>query len=221
MQVKKRRIEFKLTDPSLEMKNVMTSHRGIIEIGLIVGLFCVPMAATCIQAAETKVPVTFSAGHETDPKDHGRPVVLIAAALNVKPEVFHKAFSGVTPARGRGPTGEEARRNKEALMKVLGPYKVTNERLDEVSNYYRYRPQKGELWPTTPAKAFALVEDGKIKKIVVTEPGAGYSSPPTITVKGFENVRFDGKLIFGTDLRKNGGVASVDLRPKDDPPSKR
>src|SRR5438874_10510075 len=88
------------------------------------------------RAAETKIPVTFSGGHETDPKDHGRPVVLIAAALNVKPEVFRKAFSGVTPARGRGPTGEEARRNKEALMKVLEPYKVTNDRIHEVSGYY-------------------------------------------------------------------------------------
>src|SRR5215218_9651255 len=96
---------------------------------------------TMARASETQLPVTFSGGHETDPKDHGRPVVLVAAALNVKPEIFRKAFSGVKPAHGRGPTGEEARRNKEALMKVLGPYKVTNDRLDEVSNYYRYRPQ--------------------------------------------------------------------------------
>jgi hypothetical protein len=89
-----------------------------------------------VHAAETKVPVTFSGGHETDPKDHGRPVVLVAAALEVKPEVFREAFSGVTPARGGKPSQEEARRNKAALMKVLKPHGVTNERLDEVSNYY-------------------------------------------------------------------------------------
>src|SRR5262249_26765874 len=73
-------------------------------------------------AAETKVPVTFSGGHEIGKNDFGRPVVLMAAALGVKPEVFREAFSGVTPARGRGPTGEEARKNKAALMKVLSPH---------------------------------------------------------------------------------------------------
>src|SRR5947207_14334859 len=104
----------------------------------------VTTAGTMAQAVETKIPVTFFGGHETDPQDHGRPVVLVAAALNVRPKVFRKAFSGVTPARGRGPTGEEARRNKEALMAVLGPYTVTNERLDEVSTYSRYRTAKGE-----------------------------------------------------------------------------
>src|SRR4051794_35543434 len=103
-------------------------------------VFWVTMIRATTEAAESKVPVTFSGGHETDPRDNGRPVVLIAAALEVKPEVFRKAFSGVTPARGRGPTDDEARRNKEALMKVLEPYKVTNEWLDDVSNYYRYRP---------------------------------------------------------------------------------
>src|SRR5581483_6178092 len=44
-------------------------------------------------------PVVFSAGHETDPRDGGRPVALIAAALGVKPEVFRAAFRGVTLAR--------------------------------------------------------------------------------------------------------------------------
>src|SRR5262245_48263063 len=126
------------------------------------------------RAEETRIPVTFSGGHEIGKKDYGRPITLIAAALNVKPDDFRKAFSGVTPAHGRGPTGDEARRNKEALMKVLGPLKVTNERLDEVSNYYRFRPQKNELWPTKPAEAYAVIEDGELKKVVVTKPGAGY-----------------------------------------------
>src|SRR6187402_2416876 len=135
----------------------------------------ITMTTTLARAAETKVPVAFSGGHDLGKNDYGRPCTLMAAALGVKPDEFRKAFSGVTPARGRGPTGGEARRNKEALMKVLAPHKVTNDRLDEVSNYYRYRPQEGELWPTKPAKAYALVEDGKIKKVVVTEPGSGYS----------------------------------------------
>jgi hypothetical protein len=164
-----------------------------------------------IQAAETKVPVTFTGGHEIGKNDYGRPCVLMAAALGVKPDEFRKAFSGVRPAHGRGPTREEAQRNKEALMKVLGPLKVTNERMDEVANYYRFRPQNGELWPTRPAKAHAIVEDGKIKKFVITDPGSGYSSPPKVSVKGFEKVPLEAKLKLVTDLKKNGGVESVEL----------
>ena len=193
------------------MKTIATTYRGLMCAIACLATLSVAMPATISNAAETKIPITLSGGHETDPKDHGRPVVLVAAGLGVKPEVFRKAFSGVTPARGRGPTGEEARRNKQALMKVLGPFKVTNERLDEVSNYYRYRPQEGEMWPTTPAKAYAVVEEGKIKKVVVTDPGSGYSSPPKATVKGFEKVRLEAKVKFVTDLKKNGGIESIEM----------
>src|SRR6476620_10797851 len=103
---------------------------------------------TVREAPTTRVPIVFSGGHETDPRDRGRPVILIASALGVPPEVFREAFSHVHPAPpGRGPTPEEARRNKDALLGALSKYGVTNERLDEVSNYYRYRRDHGELWP--------------------------------------------------------------------------
>jgi hypothetical protein len=163
------------------------------------------------RAEETKVPVTFSGGHELAKNDHGRPINLMAAGLGVKPDEFRKAFSGVTPARGRGPTGAEARRNKEALMKVLGPLKVTNERMDEVANYYRFRPQNGELWPTKPAEAYAIVDDGTVKKIVVTNPGMGYNTPPKAVVKGYEKIRLEAKIKFNKDLKKNGGVEAVEI----------
>lgn len=162
-------------------------------------------------AEPTKVPLVFSGGHETDPRDHGRPVVLVAAGLGVTPEVFREAFSGVTPARGRGPTGEEARKNKEALMRVLKPHGITNDRLDEVSNFYRYRREKGEMWPTSEAKGYALVENGKVTKVVVTEAGAGYSSAPDVTLQGQKGLRLKATLQFGKDLKKNGGIAAVEL----------
>ncbi len=63
-------------------------------------------------------PVQISGGHDIGKNDFGRPVALIAAALGVKPDVFREAFSGVTPARGRGPTGDEARKNKAALRSL-------------------------------------------------------------------------------------------------------
>jgi hypothetical protein len=176
------------------------------------------LVATNVNAAETKLPVTFTGGHELSRNDYGRPIALMAAGLGVKPEEFRKAFSGVTPARGRGPTGAEARRNKEALMKVLTPLKVTNERMDEVANYYRFRPQNGEMWPTKAAEAHAVIENGAIKKIVVTEPGSGYNSPPTATVKGFEKIRLEAKVKYDKNLKKNGGIAAVEV-VADKPPA--
>jgi hypothetical protein len=173
------------------------------------------------QAEEMKVPVTFSGGHEIGKSDYGRPCTLMAAALGVKPDEFRKAFSGVTPARGRGPTGDEARRNKQALMKVLSPLGVTNERMDEVANYYRFRPQNGELWPTKPAKADAIVNDGMITKIIVTDPGSGYCSPPKVSVKGFDNIHLEAKIKYDKDLKKNGGIESVEIATESKAAAKR
>src|SRR5436190_1124180 len=182
------------------------SRNLLMGLCVITGIGTLQRAS--VQAAEKEVPVTFSGGHEIGRNDFGRPVVLIAAALNVKPEVFREAFSGVTPAKGRGPTGDEARKNKQALMKVLAPHGVTNERMDEVANYYRFRPQDGQLWPTIPAKAEAIVENGKIKKIVVLEPGSGYCSQPMVEVKGFPDAKFTIELSLSKELTKNGGVKS-------------
>ena len=75
----------------------------------------VGLATGTVPAAEKQVPLAFSGGHQIGKNDFGRPVPLIAATLGVKPDEFRKAFSGVTPAKGGKPTGEEARRNKEAL----------------------------------------------------------------------------------------------------------
>ena len=181
--------------------------RATVCVALLFGLAM--MGCNAVQADEGQVSVTFIGGHDTDRKDGGRPVVLIAAALGVTPEVFREAFSGVTPSRDGPPSQEEARRNKDALLKVLAPHGITNDRLDEVSDYYRYRPGRDELWTHSPAKAHAVIVEGKIKEIVVTEAGAGYSTPPTVKVKGFDGVRFDVVLKFGKDLKTNGSIASI------------
>ncbi len=67
-------------------------------------------------------------------------------------------------------------------MKSLGTQGVSNDRLDEVSDYYRFQPQSGKIWTHKPAKAHALIVDGKIERIVVTDPGHGYCSAPKIVV---------------------------------------
>ena len=71
----------------------------------------------------THVPAIITDGYDTDPRDRGRPVILIAAALNVSDDVFRKAFSGVHPAGpGQRPTDAEARQNKRVLLDALTPY---------------------------------------------------------------------------------------------------
>lgn len=161
------------------------------------------------------VSVTISGGYETDPQDHGRPVVLIAAALGVPTEVFREAFSGVTPAElsSGGPTAEEAQSNKAALMKVLAPYGITNNRLDEVSNYYRYNGQQSKTWKIVPATATAIVTNGVVTGISITNPGSGYSSAPTITIKGPNGTTTAKAAVsYSKDFAKNGSISSITLK---------
>ncbi len=86
---------------------------------------------------------------------------------------------------------------------------VTNERMDEVADYYRFRPERGELWPTRKAQAEAVTVDGKVERIVVTDPGSGYSSAPRVTVRGFEKEKLIARLGYSTDLKKNGIIVGV------------
>jgi hypothetical protein len=166
----------------------------------------------------TRTPVVFSGGHETLGVDHGRPVILIAAALGVKPEIFREAFSHVHPAGpgSGGPTDAEARANKAALMKALAKYGVTDERLNAVSNYYRYPPGRGHIWKNRSASVNALVKSGKIVGYEILDGGAGYTSPPTFSVPGIPDVGADVQISFGKDMPTNGSVASITVLQKDD-----
>lgn len=155
--------------------------------------------------------VRFNAGFETDPRDHGRPVILIATALGVSADVFRDAFSGVSPSRLGPPTPSRARANKKVLMDALEKHGVTNDRLDEVSDYYRYTPQSGELWTHTPAEASAVIQEGKITRFIITNPGAGYSTPPEVRVNGFEELQVRASIEFGTDLTTNGHVTALTI----------
>ncbi|HUO10507.1 MAG TPA: hypothetical protein VM008_19535 [Phycisphaerae bacterium] len=159
---------------------------------------------------ETEIPVTFLAGHDTNPIDHGRPVILIASALGIPEQTFRDAFKAVHPAPpGRGPTADEARANKAALLKTLAPLGITNDRLDEVSNFYRYNRSAGETWKQTPAQAYARIKDGKILGFILTNPGAGYSSPPEINIAGFPDAHATATLSFTTDLTTNGSIKEI------------
>lgn len=157
--------------------------------------------------------VKITGGYETNPVDHGRPVILIASALGVSEEVFRTAFSGVTPAGpDRGPSREEAEQNKKALLEVLAPHGITNERLDEVSNYYRYNQSRGELWQHVVAEAKPVIANGKLTGLVLTNAGAGYTSAPTVTVTGPEGtMTATAQIRFTDEFATNGSLASITL----------
>ncbi|MEZ0388744.1 MAG: hypothetical protein ACAI34_16850 [Verrucomicrobium sp.] len=169
-----------------------------------------PAAPATLPPRVTRVPVVFTGGFDTDPQDRGRPVNLIAAALGVPTEVFREAFSHVKPARaGTAPEPEQVQKNKSALMAALGKHGITNDRLDEVSNHYRYRRERDEVWKHREAKANALVKDGKVTAYEITDAGAGYSSPPTVTVPDVKAAAPKVELAFGKDLEKNGSVVAL------------
>ncbi len=139
---------------------------------------------------DTKLDVTISGGHDTVGADRGRPIILIAAALKVPDQVFRDAFKGVHPAcpNSGGPTDSEARANKQVLLAALSPYGVTDDRLNEVSNYYRYARWEGGIWKNTPAKAYAIVHNGAVTSVVITDAGSGYSSTPQLSIAGMPSV---------------------------------
>lgn len=92
---------------------------------------------------------------------------------------------------------------------MLAPYGVTNERLDEVSNFYRYPPGRGNIWRNTPAQAEALVKNGAVIGYEITDGGAGYSSLPVVSAPGIEDTKAQVKLEFNRDFDSNGSVSSV------------
>jgi hypothetical protein len=166
-------------------------------------------------AASEKIKLTISGGHDTDPRDHGRPVMLIGNALGVTPEIFRDAFSHVTPApAGTEPAGDQIRRNKAALLGALAKHGVNNDRLDEVSNYYRYQPGRGRLWPTSQAEAEATLDNGKIISITILKSGSGYTSAPKITVPNHPEITLKPKLAYGKDFNKNGSIAEITERER-------
>lgn len=161
--------------------------------------------------ANGEVRVVISGGHETNPVDHGRPVILIASMLGVPEELFREAFSHVTPASGgQEPNPVQVRLNKSALMDVLGPYGVTNEYLDEVSNYYRYNDNAGETWPQVPASAEAIIVDGVVTGIEILNPGSGYTSVPVVTILN-SDVTAIATISFTTDFSNNGSITAIVL----------
>ena len=189
------------------------SRLGLLLIALTAPIAAAQSTRPTTSVAETRLPLVITGGHETDPRDGGRPVVLVAGGLGVPEEVFRDAFKGVHPAGpGRGPTPDEARANKKVLMDALRPYGITNDRLDEVSNRYRYVRSRGELWQHTEAEGYATVRDGRVTEITLTHVGNGYSSPPNITVKDHPEAKVAIKLSYGTDLDRNGSIASASLQ---------
>lgn len=166
-----------------------------------------------VGTTEKVVNVSISGGYQTVAADRGRPVVLIAAALGVKDEVFRDAFSRVHPAPGgREPDPRDVNRNKQVLLAALSKFGITNERLDQVSNFYRCRP--GEMWRYQPAEIAVTMVGNSVKQVSVVRSGFGYSSKPTLSIPGHPEIRLDVTLSFGKDFATNGSIKQVTVAGK-------
>lgn len=189
----------------------MTIVRAVAMVVLVTLL--APLSMWAQEPVIERVPAIISGGHDTDPRDHGRPVVLIAAGLGVTPNVFREAFARVHPVTpGNSPDQTRAQRNKALLLGALSQYGISNEALDTVSDYYRYQPGLGLLWPTNPAVVIARVRNGAVIGYEVIKHGSGYSSPPTLSVSGARSAPVTVNLFFSKDLTRNGSILSVELR---------
>ena len=91
-------------DPPILLRRIVLCALALITTGL----------CACSPPEVARIPVQFTGGHDTDPVDQGRPVVLIAAALGVEPEI----------EQGRQPIAVEAgwrRVNKLAEQHATKP----------------------------------------------------------------------------------------------------
>src|SRR5947208_1639011 len=59
------------------------------------------------------------------------------------------------------------------------------------------------------AEACALVRNGAVIGYEVTSGGAGYSSPPTVSVPNVKGATATVQLSFGKVLESNGAVSSI------------
>jgi hypothetical protein len=179
-------------------------------------LFTLVLAACATSGAATpaRISVAITGGYDTDPRDGGRPVALVAGALGVPPEVFREAFSHVKPApAGQEPDPAQVQLNKAALLQVLGPYGITNERLDAVSDHYRFNGSAGETWPRTPATATAIVTNGVITGFTITNAGSGYTSTPAVVISG-SDATATATIRYGADFNTNGSLTAITLTKK-------
>ena len=96
-------------------------------------------------------------------------------------------------------------------MDALGRYGVNNDRLDAVSNFYRYPPGRGGMWKHKEATANALVKDGAVIGFEILDGGAGYTVPPAVSVSGMKDVNARAELSFGKNMESNGAVRAITL----------
>jgi len=165
-----------------------------------------------VATLDGRYDVTIVGGYETNPVDMGRPTILIGSALGITEEIFSDAFSGVTP-EPQGHLNEEiAQANKAILLAALAPYGITNERLDEVTNYYRYPPGSTIIWEHTPAEIVAIVENRKVIRFEIINGGAGYTSIPTLEVPGLGTMAAEITVSYSENFSTNGAITSVTLK---------
>lgn len=58
-------------------------------------------------------------------------------------------------------------------------------------------------------KATAIITSGKVTGIRIINPGAGYTTAPTVSVAGYGDVRVEPSIGFSKDFGTNGRLTSL------------
>ncbi|WP_139228528.1 hypothetical protein [Planctomicrobium piriforme] len=159
----------------------------------------------------TRVPVIFTNGHDTEAADKGLPVKLLAGGLGVPDSVFRSALTQLQAVRGVAPNEWQLQTMQTYLFKTLAKYDVSAYRLETVTAYYRHEQPRGELWPTKSAKAFAVIDNGRLLGFEVLNGGSGYSSAPTVSIPGHNNLFVNIDIAYGREFGTNGSITSITL----------
>ena len=96
-------------------------------------------------------------------------------------------------------------------MNALGKFGVTDDRLNAVSNFYRYPPGSRALWKNKPATANALLKNGTIVGYEITSGGYGYTRPPTVSAPGSDGAMAKVEISYGKYLETNGAVSAITI----------
>jgi len=156
--------------------------------------------------------MTISGGHETDAIDGGRPVYLIGSMLGITGEQFRDAFSYVTPEENGHLNEETAQANKVKLLAQLEPYGITNDEIDETTNYYRYYPGGMNIWPYTHAVLDATISNGTVTSFEIVSGGDGYTSEPIVTVDGYGDIAVDIIISYTDSFETNGAITAITVQ---------
>jgi len=150
------------------------------------------------------VMVTVSGGHEIPDTDKGQPLELIGGLLGITGAQARDSFYYPFPKDGN-------LNDWNALfLEQLEYYGLRVDELDIA--LIRYLPTTEGVWNYTHADLRAIIENNVVVGFEIIDGGRGYTSQPTITVEGYDDVGVEMTISYTKDFETNGAITDIRLR---------